>query len=166
MLTKAEIVSIDRTGNRCVVNMPLFQTAANSSAVTATALVSITPGQFNNLFVGDIVFIGFEENALEKPVILGKLYRGATHETDTNGGAGIFSSLQVNKSASIPASTTFEFPAETRNEYKDLKTPKKMADYIKQLANDFKAFRISSVQPQSLNIDDGDLDVDFYNKQE
>ena len=41
-----------------------------------------------------------------------------------------------------------------------------MADYIKQLANDFKAFRISSVQPQSLNIDDGDLDVDFYNKQE
>ena len=67
MVTKGIIRSINRAGNRCIVRMPLFETASSTVPIEVEALVSITPGMFNNLFVNDVVFIAFEENALEKP---------------------------------------------------------------------------------------------------
>ena len=84
MITKAIIQSINAAGNRCVVQMPIFQTAANPNPVTAEALINITPGLFNNLAVGDVVFIAFEENAIEKPIIIGKLFRGYDIESIKN----------------------------------------------------------------------------------
>ena len=152
MVTKAIIKSMNGAGTRCLVHMPLFDTAANSSPVVAEALVSIPPGVFNNLVVGDVVIIAFEENALEKPIIIGKLFTGANNENKVSGGAGIFDSLKVRASATIPATTLYDFPATTRNEYKDLKTPKKTADYIKwlekllkkligQLEDNFRCFK-------------------------
>jgi hypothetical protein len=110
LVTKAIIQSINRAGNRCIVRMPLFESASGSAIVEAEALTGITPGFFNNLFVGDVVFVAFEENALEKPIIIGKLYRGAFNENDTPGGAGILDTLRVNSAATIPASTLYNFP--------------------------------------------------------
>lgn len=180
MVTKAEVVSINKAGNRCIVRMPLFENASSTVPVTAEALVSITPGLFNNIFVKDVVFVAFEENALEKPIIIGKLFKGVTSENMTNGGAGILDTLKVHTAATIPSSTLFEFPEITRNEYKDLKTPKKMADYIKwlekltkklvsQLDSHFRCFK-SWVQwqlkPENVEIDDGDLDASNYREVE
>lgn len=165
-------MSITKNGTRCVVRMPLFENASNTSPVTAEALVSITPGLFNNLFVNDVVFVAFEENALEKPIIIGKLYRGTSYENGTKGGAGILDTLTVRTSASIPAeTTTFEF-AKNKDEYKDLKTPKKMADYIKWLEKLFKSLITQlndqlkclknwvqfQLQPENVEVDDGDID--------
>lgn len=173
MVTKAIVMSITKNGTRCVVRMPLFENASNTSPVTAEALVSITPGLFNNLFVNDVVFVAFEENALEKPIIIGKLYRGTSYENGTKGGAGILDTLTVRTSASIPAeTTTFEF-AKNKDEYKDLKTPKKMADYIKWLEKLFKSLITQlndqlkclknwvqfQLQPENVEVDDGDIDV-------
>ena len=110
LVTKAIISSIKRAGNRCIVRMPLFESASSSAPVEAEALVSITPGLFNNLFVNDIVFVAFEENALEKPIIIGKLFKGTTNENLTNGGAGILDTLKVRTAATIPSSTLFVFP--------------------------------------------------------
>lgn len=172
MVTKAIVMSITKNGTRCVVRMPLFENASNTSPVTAEALVSITPGLFNNLFVNDVVFVAFEENALEKPIIIGKLYRGTSYENGTKGGAGILDALTVRTSASIPAeTTTFEF-AKNKDEYKDLKTPKKMADYIKWLEKLFKSLITQlndqlkclknwvqfQLQPENVEVDDGDID--------
>lgn len=172
MVTKAIVMSIAKNGTRCVVRMPLFENASNTSPVTAEALVSITPGLFNNLFVNDVVFVAFEENALEKPIIIGKLYRGTSYENGTKGGAGILDTLTVRTSASIPAeTTTFEF-AKSKDEYKDLKTPKKMADYIKWLEKLFKSLITQlndqlkclknwvqfQLQPENVEVDDGDID--------
>ena len=172
MVTKAIVMSITKNGTRCVVRMPLFENASNTSPVTAEALVSITPGLFNNLFVNDVVFVAFEENALEKPIIIGKLYRGTSYENGTKGGAGILDTLTVRTSASIPAeTTTFEF-AKNKDEYKDLKTPKKMADYIKWLEKLFKSLITQlndqlkclknwvqfQLQPENVEVDDGDID--------
>lgn len=172
MVTKAIVMSITKNGTRCVVRMPLFENASNTSPVTAEALVSITPGLFNNLFVNDVVFVAFEENALEKPIIIGKLYRGTSYENGTKGGAGILDTLTVRTSASIPAeTTTFEF-AKNKNEYKDLKTPKKMADYIKWLEKLFKSLITQlndqlkclknwvqfQLQPENVEVDDGNID--------
>lgn len=176
MVTKAVIRTINGAGNRCIVRMPLFENAASSAPVEAEALVSITPGMFNNLAIGDIVYIAFEENALEKPVIIGKLLKGTANENTTNGGAGILDTLKVRTAATIPASTLFEFPPSTKNEYKDLKTPKKMADYIKwlekltkkllaQLDEHFRCFKNWTqwqLRPENVEIDDGDIDTDYH----
>ena len=177
MVTKGQIKSINRAGNRCVVRLPLFETASSTTPVEIEALVSITPGLFNNLFVNDVVFVAFEENALEKPIIIGKLYTGATKENNTKGGAGIFDTLTVRSSGSIPAATTtFVFQGDTKGEYKDLKTPKKMADYIKwlekyfkklfgQLDDNFKCFKNWTqwqLKPENVEIDDGDLDTGYH----
>lgn len=176
MITKAEIISINGAGNRCIVRMPLFETAASSAPVTAEALVSIPPGIFNNLAVKDVVFVAFEENAIEKPIIVGKLYRGAPSESKVRGGAGIFDTLKVNTSATIPASTLFEYPATIKSEYKELNTPKKLADYIKwlesltknfvaQLDDHFRCFKNWvqwQLKPENVEIDDGDLDNKNY----
>lgn len=176
MVTKAVVQSINDAGNRCIVRMPLFETAASSSAVEAEALVSITPGMFNNLIVGDVVFVAFEENALEKPIIIGKLFIGSSNEANVRGGMGILDSLKVRTAATIPCSTLFEFPPSIQNEYKDLKTPKKMADYIKwlekytkklvaQLDGHFRCFKNWTqwqMRPENVEIDDGDLDSKDY----
>jgi hypothetical protein len=175
LLTKAIIQSINREGNRCVVRIPLFETASSTTPIEIEALINITPGLFNNLFVGDVVFVGFEENAMEKPVVLGKLYTGASKENLTSGGGAIISDLRVSSSATLPAATRFEFPEATRNEYQDLKTPKKIADYIKWLETTtknlirqsdehfrcFKNWTQWQLRPENVEIDDGDLDTGY-----
>ncbi len=176
MVTKAVISSINRQANRCIVRMPLFETAANPSPVEAEALVSITPGLFNNLFVGDVVFVAFEENALEKPIIIGKLFRGVLNENDTKGGAGVLDTLKVRSSAVIPSSTLFEYPTAIHSDYQNLETPKKIADYIKwlekyfkklfsQLDEHFRCFKNWTqwqFRPENIEVDDGDLDLDYH----
>jgi hypothetical protein len=154
--------------------MPLFETAADPNPVEAEALVNITPGIFNNIEVGDIVFIAFEESAIEKPIIIGKLFRGADIENNTRGGGAIVDTLKVRSSATIPSSTLYEFPQAIQNDYKDLNTPKRVADYIKwlekftkslitQLEDHFICFKNWTqwqLRPENVEIDDGDLDAD------
>lgn len=176
MVTKAVIKSINSAGNRCIVQIPLFETASSTSPVEAEALVCITPGMFNNLAVNDIVYIAFEENAIEKPVIIGKLFKTASSESTTNGGACILDTLKVRSTATIPSSTLFEFTKDTKNEYKDLQTPKKIADYIKwlekftkklisQADNNFRCFKNWAqwqLQPENVEVDDGDIDNGYH----
>ena len=172
MITKAIVQSINATGTRCVVRMPLFETPASSIPVEAEAIVSITPGIFNNLVVNDVVLVAFEENAMEKPIVIGKLFRGAGIEGNIQGGGGIFNTVKVNSEATLPASTSFVFPATLRSAYKNFKTPKNMADYIKwlesftksninQLEDNFTCFKNWTqwqLSAENVEIDDGDLD--------
>lgn len=177
MITKAIVRSINKAGNRCIVRMPLFETASNLSPVEAEALVSITPGFFNNIFVGDVVFVGFEENALEKPIILGKLYRGTNFENETPGGMGILDKLLVRTEASLPAvDTHFIYPASIEKQYENFNTPKKIADYIKwleaftkkriiQLETNFKCLKNWvqwQLRAENVEVDDGDIDSTSY----
>ena len=173
MITKALVQSVNATGDRCIVRIPLFETSASSNPVLVEALVNIAPGIFNGLVAGDVVFIAFEENAMEKPVILGKLFRGATTEGNIRGGGAVLNSLKVNSDAVLPAATSFTFPQNTQNDYKYLNTPKKIADYIKwleklvkQLATQqeehfrcFKNWTQWQLKAENVEIDDGDLDA-------
>jgi hypothetical protein len=176
LLTKGIVKSINRNGNRCIVELPLFQTASDPNPVELEATINITPGLFNNLFINDIVFVSFEENALEKPVVLGKLFRGTTNENTTNGGAAILDTLRVNSAATLPATTIFDFPQALQQEYEDLSTPKKMADYIKWLEaatknmlsqsdSHFRCFKNWvqwQLNSENVEIDDGDLDTGYH----
>lgn len=173
MITKAVVQSINSTGTRCVVRMPLFETASSSTPVVAEALVNITPGVFNNIEVDDVVFVGFEENAIEKPIILGKLFKGAKTESEIRGGGGIFDTIKVTTTATLPASTNFLFPVSAGNAYQNLQSPKDQADYIKwleKLAKDnlnaldsnfsyLQNWSQWKFRPENIELDDGDLDA-------
>lgn len=169
MITKAVVKNVDYGGNKCLVRIPLFETASSDAEVEVHALINNPPGIFNNLYPGDIVFIGFEENALEKPIILGKLYRGANFESNALGGNGNFNHLKVFTSAAIPSSTLFVYPKEIASTYADYNTPKLLADRIMEIRDwlnllsehhelDMEKIRLA-MQPWNLEIDDGDLDL-------
>ena len=178
MITKAIVRSINKEQTRCIVRMPLFETASSLSPVEAEALVCITPGFFNNLFVGDIVFVGYEENALEKPIILGKLYKGTDFESKTPGGAGIVDAFLVRTKAQTPADTTwFKYKDHEKDKYENFRTPRRIADYIlwleslakkliKQLDDNFNCFKSWvhwQLKPENVEIDDGNVD-EFISK--
>ena len=133
MLTKAIIQSIDYTKNICRVRIPLFENASrNVNMVEADAQFSIVPGIYNSYKTGDVVFIGFEENKMESPVILGKLFVSTSAEADSYRGNVSGNSLAITDTASLPYSTLFDFSKIAQNDklYTGLNTPKKLADGI------------------------------------
>lgn len=136
MLTKAIIQSIDYTKNICRVRIPLFENASrNVNMIEADAQLNIVPGIYNSYKTGDIVFIGFEENKMERPVILGKLFVSTSAETGSYRGNVSGNSLAITDTAQLPYSTLFNFSKVSQNDklYKDLNTPKKLADSILSL---------------------------------
>lgn len=136
MLTKAIIQSIDYTKNMCRVRIPLFENASrNVNIIEADAQINIVPGIYNSYKTGDIVFIGFEENKMELPVILGKLFVSAANEAGSYRGNVSGNSLAITDTAQLPYSTLFDFSKIAQNNklYTDLNTPKKLADGILNL---------------------------------
>ncbi len=133
MLTKAIIQSIDYTKNMCRVRIPLFENASrNVNMIEADAQINIVPGIYNSYKTGDIVFIGFEENKMELPVILGKLFVSTSAEASSYRGNVSGNSLAITDTAQLPHSTIFNYNNIAQNDklYKDLNTPKKLADSI------------------------------------
>lgn len=190
MITKGIITSINRNKNKCSVRMPLFESASSTGPVIIDALISHPPGVYNNLFKNDIVFVSFEENSLEKPIVIGKMYRGPSFEKDTPGGMGVYNSMHVRDTTIVQAATThFKFTSDEKRElsgrnaknYTHMYTPKKMAYYIldtendlrrliTELREDFTCFRRWTewkLLPWNVHVDDGDIgDVDYITKYE
>jgi hypothetical protein len=136
MVTKAIIQTIDYTKNICRVRIPLFENASrNVNMIEADAQFSVVPGIYNSYKTGDIVFIGFEENRMELPVILGKLFVSTTTENSSTIGNLSGNSLRITETAQLPYSTVFNFDTISKNDhlYKNLDTPKKLADSILNL---------------------------------
>ena len=136
MLTKAIIQSIDYTKNMCRVRIPLFENASrNVNIIEAEAQINIVPGIYNSYKTGDVVFIGFEENKMELPVILGKLFVSASAEAGSYRGNVSGNSLAITDTAQLPYSTLFDFNKIAQNNklYTSLNTPKKLADSILDL---------------------------------
>lgn len=136
VLAKAIIQSIDYTKNICRVRIPLFENASrNTNIIEADAQINIVPGIYNSYKTGDIVFIGFEENKMELPVILGKLFVSASAEASSHQGNLSGNALVITDTAQLPHSTVFDYNKITQNDtiYKNLNTPKKLADSILNL---------------------------------
>lgn len=104
MIVKGIIKSIDVQGNTCVVRMPSFETAGNDEII-ATATVSNSPGSYNGYKVDDVVWVAFENDQLECPVIIGKLYLGIEAErADPRGTLNVVDS-KISRTAEIPFDT-------------------------------------------------------------
>ena len=69
-------------GNKYQVELNLFQTPGDSNKKNYTydANCSAIPGQYSAYNVGDKVYVGFINDDLSLPVILGKIYQGIEHD--------------------------------------------------------------------------------------
>ena len=107
MITKAVVEEIV-SPYQVKVRIPLFDKSDSSAQSRNTedlniATICSLPNCYINLQVGDIVFVGFEDNTYYKAVVLGHLCRNIESETYAD---LILSSLNVNMSAKLPQDTT------------------------------------------------------------
>ena len=106
MLVKGLIKSINFSDNSCRVRIPVFETAASQGEVVLDAIMLIQPGMYNGYAEGDVVFIDFENDRLNQPVVIGKLFLGAAKESSTpSHGALAVSNLKVSSKATLPIDT-------------------------------------------------------------
>lgn len=106
MIVKGIIKTIDFLNNSCTVRLPLFETAASSGEVVLKATILTQPGLYNGYVEGDVVFIGFENDGLDQPIVLGKLFLGAAKEEAMPGVSALtVGNLKVASSATLPIDT-------------------------------------------------------------
>jgi hypothetical protein len=138
MITKGILKTINYNENSCTVRLPLFEAANNKGEVVLPAIFMNQPGLFNGYNEGDIVFVDFENNKLEAPIIIGKLYLGSEKEASSNQKSGLkISSLTVDSSATLPLDTklVFNHTSSDVSVDKGLSSYKSIIDIIKALHN-------------------------------
>ena len=110
MITKGIIKTIDYSNNSCKVRIPLFETANTSDEVILPAIFLTQPGIYNGYNEGDIVFVGFEGSGLDCSIVLGKLFLGASKESENSKKGSIeASNLVVDSTATLPLTTKLTF---------------------------------------------------------
>lgn len=103
MITKAIVKATpELDGNKYSVYIPLLRNA-NDSEIDATfeATLCFTNGLFYSLKVGDVVFVDFEDNLYDKPIILGKLFTNREDREKTSTQATL-KTLKVTENAQFP----------------------------------------------------------------
>ena len=115
LVTKGIIKSIDYTSNTYNVNIPLFEGVNNDFPVTLPAIATIPPGVFNGYKINDVVIITFEDNSLSKPIIVGKLYLGASQEKGEMRGTVSCDSLRINSTCELPLSTKITYTQDSND---------------------------------------------------
>lgn len=136
MITKGILKTIDYNNNSCTVRLPLFEGAGNSTEVVLSAVFLNQPGSYNGYNEGDIVFVDFENDKLNNPIVLGKLYLGAEKENSAVKKGGLtVANLNVTTGATLPLDTklVFEDPTSTVPVSNGLTTYKSLIDIIKGL---------------------------------
>lgn len=104
MIVKGLIKSIDYSDNSCMVRLPVFETAATKSEVVLKAVMLSQPGMYNGYAEGDVVFVDFENDKLNQPIIIGKLFLGPAKENTAPTALSV-ANLTVSKSATLPIDT-------------------------------------------------------------
>ena len=155
MVTKGIIKSIDYNGNTCKVRVPILESACDDAEIVLSAIFSTTPGVFNGYKEEDVVIVSFEDNNYENAIILGKLYLGASKESEDPRGTVSCANLKSENQATIPLSSKLVYDAKDKNtanvkgSYNDYKT---LADIVDGL-------QTQKTEMGSLNvkiIDDGE----------
>lgn len=111
MITKAiveEIISPYSIRVRIPI-LNAIQGAQNSTPTSelSAATICTIPNARNNVQIGDIVFVGFEDNDLSKPIILGHLFKENNDNRDYTGTLLelMLNSIAVQFDASLPENT-------------------------------------------------------------
>lgn len=104
MITLGYVDKVNLSASTTIrVRIPLFEKSGISEQALFDASVCQEPGSMNGYVEGDCVVVGFMDNTMEKPLILGKLFTGgetsATNFSHAN-------SLVVTEAAELPGNTT------------------------------------------------------------
>ena len=103
MIQKGIVKELLPNENRIVVRVPIYETAGSEEALF-TCTYSIQPGVVNGYNVDDVVYVDFENNQLEEPIVVGKLYVGVD-DAQNSKSSFIGGSLQINGNANLPTNT-------------------------------------------------------------
>ena len=136
MIVKGLIKTINFSDNSCTVRLPIFETAASQGEVVLKAAMLTQPGLYNGYSEGDIVFVDFENDKLNQPIVLGKLYLGAAkEETSPVHSSLAVSNLTVTSKATLPIDTqlVLEDTGNTVAVENGITTYKSLTDIIKAL---------------------------------
>lgn len=107
MITKAIVEQI-MSPYEVKVRIPLLDRTTMSSLSTSTenlnlATICTLPNCYTNIQVGDVVFVGFEDNTYYKAVVLGHLAREAMSDTYAD---VIFNSIDVRETVRLSSDTS------------------------------------------------------------
>lgn len=109
MLAKATILSIpDKSSNKFTIQIPMLNKAGRGDKGTIMeAIMCFTPGNLYGYEPGDVVIVGFEQNLMDKPIILGLMYK-KDHDIKYNNYT-YSDNIKVNEygKARLPADTEF-----------------------------------------------------------
>jgi hypothetical protein len=136
MIVKGILKTINYNDNSCTVRIPLFEGAATAGEVVLDAIFLSQPGTYNGYNEGDIVFVDFENDSLDSPIILGKVFLGAAVEKASAKKSGMsIASLEVSSNASLPIDTklTSNSSSSIANVDKGINSYKSIVDIIKAL---------------------------------
>lgn len=106
MITKGIIQSIN--GNKFIVRLPVLEkpgliNVTTSLNNTLEATLNTPPGLYDAYNINDVVFVSFEDNQINKPIILGKLL---LNEKENNVTSQLsINSLNVTGIANLPKNT-------------------------------------------------------------
>lgn len=157
MIVKGIIKSIDYSGNTCTVRIPIFESAANENEVVVPAILSTLPGIYNGYKEEDVVFIAFENNDYDMPVVIGKLYLGVENEKNDPRGAIVCNNITAAQPISIPISSQLTLDNDPQHSPiigvdKGIDSYKSIADLAKNLQKQDEKLGSLSVKV----IDDGE----------
>ncbi len=104
MILKAQIVSIDYNTGSCQVHIPQFDIASSTTASILSAQFCEPPGVYKGYNVSDLVWVAFEKNLIDEPVVIGHL--GVPTMVDSaKGGALLGQTLDIQTRAQLPKET-------------------------------------------------------------
>lgn len=122
MIQKAIITSIDYATGKIKVRIPRFEVAGVSTQFIIESTLCYEPGNYNNYQVNDVVYVGFENYELDKPIILGKLFTGIPEEA---------SNYSYTKALKVLGSSNLSKDTKIGDlSYSDLEYSKKKVDYL------------------------------------
>lgn len=144
MVQKGQIKEIPLNSNKIKVRIPIFETSTDNREAIFDCLMCVNPGSTHGYAVGDIVYVDFENNDLDHPVVVGKLYRPKDYgnrlktfnvkSNSSNGAesniAEFVSDLKVYHHARLPEDTIIGDLS-----YSDILTLVRKVDYLEDLIN-------------------------------
>ena len=128
MIQKGIIKEIIFNENRMLVRIPMYESPGSGEAIF-DCMIANQPGYVNGYAIGDIVFVDFENDDLDDPVVVGCLYTGIKSNKSKSGFIG--DSVDVQGYAKF--STDFQVGEVT---YKDLLALKKALPIIDEIKVD------------------------------
>lgn len=109
MITVGTIKNKEYDSNNIVIytiTLSIFKAAGSTTTPEFKSTCCVNPGTYEPYNIGDIVYVGFVNNSLEAPVILGKILKAIpTTSNETSSTYQYLNSLEITDKVVLPQNT-------------------------------------------------------------